>query len=144
MMKATISRALPTRGERNATFVWQERAHAHATHAFLQTTFFAVSKQRVIASSTRHLPVTEKNVPPIWVPPLKSARFGKGWNRISWLLCGSSEGRRMSENPRRRRSKTGENYKIPLPGATLLVICKCALFLCTLVGIKKRALHPSL
>ena len=38
--------------------------HTDDTHAFPQTTLFVVSKSRLIASSARHLLVTEKNVPP--------------------------------------------------------------------------------
>ena len=60
-------------GERNggyATFVWQERAQARATQmthmsSLKPLSFFFVSKSRLIASSARHLLVTEKKRPPI-------------------------------------------------------------------------------
>ena len=47
------------------------------THAFPQTTLFVVSKSKLIASSERHLLVTEKkNVPPFRSPHLKVLEFG--------------------------------------------------------------------
>ena len=43
--------------------------HTNDTHAFPETTVSVMSKTRLIASSARHLLVTEKKVFPIWVPP---------------------------------------------------------------------------
>ena len=39
--------------------------HTDDTHTLPQTTLFVVSKSRLVASSARHLLVTEKNIPPI-------------------------------------------------------------------------------
>ena len=76
----------PGTGERNggyATFVWQEGAqtrpppphtHTHTqkkknTDAFPQTTLLVLSKLRLIASSARHLLLTEKQRTPHLGPP---------------------------------------------------------------------------
>ena len=66
--------------ERVVRDIYLARACAHArhtndTHAFPQTTFFAVSKSRRIASSIGHLIVTEiKRTTPSG-SPFKSARI---------------------------------------------------------------------
>ena len=45
--------------------------HTNDTHAFPQTTLFVVSKSRLIASSARHLLVTEKKLTPHLGPPIE-------------------------------------------------------------------------
>ena len=52
--------------------VCADARHTNDTHSFPQTTLFVVSKSRLIASSARHLLVTEKKTyPPLRSPPFK-------------------------------------------------------------------------
>ena len=70
------------------------RACAHACHkndtnAFPQTTFLAVSKSRLITSSTRHLILTKEERTPTWVPLIHL--FGDGPNMVSESTVSNTE-----------------------------------------------------
>ena len=61
--------------------------HTNDTHACPQTTLFVMSTSRPIASSARHLVVTEKKTyPPFRSPPFESARFNVLFFLTFWAL----------------------------------------------------------